>query len=394
MRVAEYTLIVLIAGVALAFDISIMSQFALPKLLILRIGTLALCLIWLTAHREGAILPFPMPVLCSAMALGLWSILATITALHGYTSLHGVYGWYNGLFTQLNYLLLFYLIATLPIDKLKILKAYVIVMSIVAVYAIFQKCGIDFVDFPHSRPASTIGNAVPMSACLLLALPFSLYFALKKKAWFVVSLILLAGIVISQSRGVQLALILTALIIIFVYGWRYMTKKATAFVIISLLCAGVLTFIVFVNFANSGLKERYNPMNISQDEGVKLRLHYYQVAWAMIKDRPIMGFGLDNMKVAFSQYRTPELATIEQHVIPTEPHNVYLAKAVNGGIPLLIFYLAFIVSVLRHINRSDKILAVAFVGAITGYLIQDISGWSHSALQPMFYILIALGVRE
>lgn len=410
--ITTYTLIGLITGISLAFDVSLMTQFALPKLLILRVGTLALCLIWLKSQRQGLLQPLSRPVL-AGVVFGIWQIVASFGALHGYTALHGIAGWYNGLWTQLNYLLIFYLVAVLSIDRLKVLKTFVCVMSVVAVYAILQNYKLDFalysflklktaILFFDVKPSSTIGNPVTLAVCQMLALPFSIYFAIKSKGlksvfWIVLSILFLLTIILTQARAVVLAMVAASLILMFVYGWRHFTKRGLLYVIINFLLLAAVSLAVLFTLSSPATQNRWNPNKMLQDDTVKLRIIYAKTAYKMLTDKPIRiltGIGLDNLFIAYPLYRSTEAINLEPNSMPTQTHNSYLNYALTGGLPLLIFYLAFIGAVFKNINRNDRLLGITFTASILMFLLQDFTGWATIPTQVFFYIIMGLAVKN
>lgn len=404
-----YTLIAMLSGIGLVFDVSLTAQFAIPKLLILRLGTLALCLIWLQAQRKGQLQPLNRFILYAGIAFGSWQIVVYSTSLLGYTALHGVYGWYNGLFSHLNYLFLFYLIAVLPIDSLKVLKAFVIVMGISAVYAVIQTYQLDWSllkkrDLPipifsDGRPSSTIGNPVSMAVCLMLALPFSICFFLKSNKWLwgFLTALLLFGIAVSQARAVVLAFGFTSLILVIVYFRKFFTKNGYFYGVIAVIILS-LVFLLFQNFINPDTQKRWNPKMMMQEQGIASRIEYAKISYKMLTDKPIRfltGIGQDNFAILYPLYRTPEAIKAEQaDKIPTQTHNSYLNFIVEGGIPLLLFYLAFIISVLKNINRNNRLLGMAFTASILCFLLQSFTGWVTIPVMVFFFVIMGISAQD
>lgn len=109
-RVSFYGLHLLLALVILVFSVSVADQFALPKYVILQSGALLLFASWLYgsfASPKVLIQRTSMEPLVFFFTLAL--VLSTIFALNPVTSLLGKYHRYEGLLTQISYLLLFFL---------------------------------------------------------------------------------------------------------------------------------------------------------------------------------------------------------------------------------------------------------------------------------------------
>ncbi len=373
---------ILFFSVALVFSARYEASFTLPKLVYLYSCTLALAASWLYAYRKGHVHPIPSPVLYFALAFALWLLLSTTFAIHVPTAVFGVYGRWQGLLTHLAYVGLSLMAATLPLDRHKTLKAFVLAMLCVAVVAITQR--LNFVNSPilGGRSFSTIGNAIPMAACLALAIPFALYFAVRGKwrtLWVLIALILLAGIIVSESRGPELGL-LVALSIMLAGALK---RKNTAIIGIAIIIGALL----FVN-------PRNNISNITKDTGFTYRIMYSKAALGMIKDYPIFGVGLENYRIAYPKYRTAESRQIEPQVIPTKAHNGYLQYAATTGILGLIYYLILVGACLRSVQTEDRLLRIALVAAIAGYLVQDMTGWEDVSLTSFFYITLGIGINK
>ncbi len=414
---------ILFFTVALVFTPWHEASFTLPKLAYLYSCTFSLVISWLYCRWRGQILPLSRNIEYATGFFALWLVLSTVFALHIPTALIGNYGRWNGLITHLVYLLLFLMAATLPLNRRRVLQVFVLTMLCVAVISITQR--LNFVNSPilGGRSFSTIGNPVLMGACLALAVPFSVYFTVQGKwiriLWGLITLILLAGIVMSESRGPQVGL-LVGLSIMLLGSIR---RKTVAVAGIGVLLIALLYF-----------NPRYNIKHISTDSGFTNRIRYAQVALSMTQDFPVFGVGLENYRVAYLAYRTPESAKIEPLALPTKAHNGYLQYAATIGIPGLIYYLILVGTVLfrlpdkfferkpdlsgftlRQLQREankrmsymmhylathpmpkpeDRLLRMAFVASITSLLIQDISGWQEISLTAFFWVIMGLAVRR
>ncbi|HEX8950080.1 MAG TPA: O-antigen ligase family protein [Dissulfurispiraceae bacterium] len=381
------SLALLFFSVALAVSFRYESAFTWPKLVALWFCAALLVLQWLYAWRKGALRPIPRPVLYSALAYALWLLYSTSYTIHLPTAVFGIYGRWQGLLTQLNYILLFLMVATLPLDARKALKAFVLSMVPVAVIAITQK--LNFVHSPilGDRSFSTIGNPVIMGACLGLAVPFSAYFAIisvkKNKGgvlfWGLVTLLLLTGIITSESRGPELGLLVGMSVMIMGIA----KEKRLAFVCIFV---AIVTMIYF--------NPRSNVRHIGKDHGVTCRVWYAQSALEMVRDHPVFGVGLDCYRWAYPTYRTPESKKIEPNVVPTKAHNGYLQIAACSGIPGLLYYVIFVGTVLMSIRTEDKLLKLAFIASVISYLVQDVTGWAEVPLTAFWWVVMGLAVNS
>lgn len=124
--------------------------------------------------KKGLVIPIPVPLFYSGIALGFWWVFSTFFALHLQTALNGFYGRYNGLWQHLIFL---------------------------------------------SRLVSFTGNAVPLAALLGLGVPFVLIFLLfqpglkQRIFWGLILGILIFGMITTLSRGPWIASLMALIIL-------------------------------------------------------------------------------------------------------------------------------------------------------------------------------------
>jgi putative inorganic carbon (HCO3(-)) transporter len=408
----EAVVVLLFAALALLFAINIQPQFSLPKLIALRIGVLLLFVIFMFRLYRDELMGISKPILYGVIALSVWGVLSVIFAVHRSTALYGNYDRYNGFFTYGQYLLLFILFSMMPMDLgriIRIVKYLVLVLVPVSLYALVQYAGIDPIpwgQFAMSRASSTIGNPVPMGALIGLAIPFVVAFLFlendryKRIGWGLVLLLHLSALVSTFSRGpwVGTAIALVVMAFLLVRSKLLNVKR----VVIAALCIVVVLGALFA-YSYQGIQNvlnRLNPASFKTDENLQGRFKLYGVAWRIVKDHPAMGVGFGNFKTVYPRYHKPEDTPSLLDTLPTRVHNGYIQTAVENGILGLLLYLALITCIyalllkafFRSTEANRRFVIGAFVASITGYLVQDLSGWSEIALTPFFWILLGLSV--
>jgi len=399
---------VLFFTVALLFSTSIHVHFTLPKLLALRICSLCLVILWIVRLRRNKINAIPSFTLYTGSAFGLWLIFSTFFALHLPTALHGVYGRYNALINNELYIVLFFLVATMPIDTGRISRItglFVFALIPVSLYAVLQYLNVDFFPWPSGRSASTIGNPVILGAVLSLGFPFALVFFLRYRSnnakifWGAIILLMLIAMFTTISRGPALSVVISSAIIFLINRkeGRKDFKRIMLFIIPVLLLLTV--FIVSSPASLEKIGQRLKDIsNLKTDRNIQVRLVYYKAALDSIKEYPIVGVGLESFRIVYPRYR-PVQEGQARDVIPTMVHNGYLQLALTNGIPALILYLLFLSAVfvvfLRKVRRTSepvvRLIMSGFIGMATGYLLQDLTGWMEIALTPFFWILLGAG---
>ena len=367
-----------------------------PRYLALSILTLFTFLLWLYYCKAKLVHDVNKYVMFFTSCFFIWALLSTEFSMHMPTALSGGYNVNQGFWTHMMYILIFLMAASLPVDKIILSRAVVNAMVILAGYAMLQYFGLDPFDMPHGgKPVSFIGNSVAMAGAILLALPFSVYLAITGKGigrayWTFTAYLFLATIAASLSRGAMLGVFaIGAVMAIFLF-------KALRRVIILAVILGIVLMsgIIFNSKSSANQVQRFNITEMNEDRAASSRLQYWHIAWQIIKDHPFFGVGPDNFKNAYPLYRTPELDKTEKNSLNSKAHNGYLQIAATMGIPALIFYLGLMASVIMVLwrQKGNRLLAMTFLAALVGYLVQDISGWQELGFTPLMWAILGIGV--
>ncbi len=418
VRWEEFTCGLLFFSLALLFSTNLQVNFTLPKLAALRIGALLVVLVWLYRLKRNEVIAIPKTILFPAMALGVWWIGSTFFAVHKPTALNGVYGRYNGLWSHLIYLLLFLSAASSSFSverSERVLRIFIAALIPVALYAVFQYCRLDPLQLPSDRTVSTIGQPVILAVLLGLAMPFILTFQLRAAGfaerlwWGAVMVIFIIACGTTFSRGPWIAIAVSLIMVLFLHIKRkgIEFKAGIAVITVGIVCLALAAAILL---RPAFLDHQQSPVNIRErlqfftqakiDRSILSRIVYYRAAFQMLQEHPFVGIGFENFRVLYPRYRPMEDNKYFLDVIPTMVHDGYLQTALTNGIPALLCYVVLIAFVLRLLFKrykeltdwKSKSLATAFTASITGYLIQDLSGWLEIALTPFFWILLGLAV--
>lgn len=402
----------LFCALALLFATNIYVQFSLPKLIALRIGALILVFIWIYRLKKDELKSVPGSISYTVLVLASWWGFSTFFAVHIPTALYGSDGRYNGLWTHELYLLLFTLFSTIPADfnRLKrIVRLFVLSLIPVAVYALIQYMNIDPIPWPPyslERTASTVGNPVTLGALIGLSLPFALTFFFEqhklntKICWGFVFFILLSASVSTFSRGPWIGTTV-ALAIVILLGACSKLFPVKRVLILSLCILAVSSALFAYKHRNTeNVLDRVNITALKTEGGLQTRLLYYRSALRAIKDHPVMGVGFENFRNIYPRYRQAEDGPDSIDETPTAVHNGYIQATLTNGIPALLLYFALLACIYTlliktFIKSHDvklKYIIGGFLAAITGYLIQDLSGWLEIAVTPFFWIVLGLSV--
>ncbi len=394
----------LIFSVFFIFSLSVNNHFALPKLIpIALLTSFLLGTVFYKAHIKEINLEIPLKILIPLLCLLLWWSVGTSQAINLQTALMGQVGRYNGMYTHLLMVILFFVMAHLQLThaQLKILKRVLYISTVLlCVHAISQYFDHDLIlNAKQTRPLATIGNPVALGIILIMIFPFALIDVVNKDAshnkLLSIGLLLtiLATLFITGSRGPWLGLI-TSLIVLNNFYWQAIIKNKkiviNLFLVIILIMAPVLYFL----FDWNSLLQR-----LSLDNSIKQRLMYFSTAFDIIKDNPVFGTGFESFRLVYPEYRPIEDVLIAgRDTTPTMVHNDYLQFALDNGILALLFFIAFVSSALFLIYKSIKEnnkyrpFLIAVIASITGYLTQSLSGWLETPSFFLFWFMLGLGV--
>ena len=394
--------------VALVFSTRLDIQFTLPKLVIIRAFTPILAGFWVLRLARNEVRPLPVVVFAAGIALSVWWVISSVFAVHPPTALNGAHGRYNGLWNQETFFFLFLIVASSQFERTgieRLIKLLLAALVPVSLYALVQYVGWDPLPWRVDRSASTIGNPVILAATLGLGLPFALVFLMltrrraERFVWGAILLILLLAAMTTRSRGPLIASSLALLLILGIVAWE-MRERLNRWVIAAVFAAAVPGLVLGYRQVTRGRPDLQTVTSQEADPAIRDRLNTFAAATQMVRDHPLTGVGLENFSVLYPRYRSAESEQFTPDELPTMVHNGYLQAAATTGIPGLFLYLLFLWSVLLFLWKAYRRLAdtrarwlvLAFLASVSGYLIQDLSGWLEISLSAFFWIILGLGV--
>ena len=308
----------------------------------------------------------------------LVQILSAIFGMNFYYSVFGNYERIDGIFNY--FVLLLYLLTLINTFTFK--KDWQILFRALSVSSllmfIFYFLGLNGLRFHFILldNSGTIGNTAFFGSYVTLSLFLLLiaYFYDENKKWkyFYIFNILLSIIIlfINASRGSILGLIIGALVTLFYLGFK--SKKSIKYLSIGLLTALILFGFLIVNnkdkswVQNTKFLNRFATIS-SQEASSYNRLLIWKVGYRAFLDRPILGYGPENILYGVNKYFNPQI---------TEDwfdrmHNFVFDYLDSSGILGLLSYLGIFVGALIIILKSRKnndILTSLFLGFLSSYL--------------------------
>lgn len=257
----------------------------------------------------------------------------------------GSFGRNTGLLTYLS--LLFILIGTALLQKAHLYRAVInslILTSIpVSMYCLIQIAGLDPIGWSLKDTFATFGNTNFLSAFLGISALASFILAFDKTKIIgvrigLICLVLLSAFIILDTGSIQGFMILVAGIGVAGYLFVRSGKKILILRIPYAILSFFGLFLAIMGVANKG------PLaSFIFQPSILYRADYWHAGWVMTLQHPIFGVGLDSYGDWYREVRgsISTLRTSPERTANTA-HNIFLDLSSNGGLPLILSYLALL----------------------------------------------------
>ncbi len=419
----EYLLYSLAVFVPAVFHPDFYSAFGAPKLLALRLITMAVIILWgLKIFVEGRV-NYRKSWFNAVLAFyGLICVITTVLSSAFYTSLYGAHGRFLGLITVMNLLILPFLVWNFLRDRAMVRRLLAVgyfASGLLALYGILQYFGVWQDQFnwnqdPADRIFGTIGHGNHFGAYLGMNFVLGIFLVREfKNKWikflgYAALVAHAATIFLTASRGAIFAVIvalgfcgLAALFAKHSRGELNIGKwLAPAFVTVAVLVSGAVIF--KDEIAKFPLVERTAiTMESIQQGKIPDRYSWWLSSAEMIKDRPFLGYGLSTFRDIYNEYRRLDYETVEEgdqeaHITPEAAHNEYLNIAAAQGLLGLIAWLAIIFFVIGKVNamlfeereNPDYYILLGLKGALVVYLVQVFFSFGVISTLTLFFVYL------
>lgn len=383
----------------LVFVIPLYDIYDLSKVTALRFITVAMILMITYLVLAKRQIEFPktklaIPVIFLLLAI----ILSTVFSVNPMLSILGGIKRHEGLPTFFSYLFLFLTGATVfsyrDWSKFEILIA--VTTLILSAHGIFQRFGIDFIDFGGSqyditRAFATTGNPVFLGQYLAFSAPFlvarTLIFqgSTGRRVFLAAASVLgLVCALFTYSRaswaGIFLALLVLSVVAI--------SRIVKAWKILAVLIAIAVIFgtLVETNKQESGLASQsiVQRAKSMMDFSNSTRASMWRSTLPIIAQKPLLGHGLETFKGVFPKYRELNLIKLEgEFSMPDRPHNepLYLIYGFGlfGFTAFLWLLIAFAWKSILVVRKADTDIAQFVVAtgiAVIGYNVSNFFSFS------------------
>lgn len=379
--------------------------FYLPKL----IGIYLLFSIILTKWLLYENKVFALDIGVSNQLLTCYLVLLTISTISSsnfFLSLWGEIGREEGYLTLVLYILLFLFSSRYCEINESRIAAFVFVATVISIITVFQyflfnplKFIYPFLQFT-SPVNGTIGNQNFLGSYFVIMLPLAIWIYMKKPKIYnlIMSCTIYFALLLTMTRGAWVGAFFAFIMLLLVIDRKSIESVNFFTTTISFL----LITLLFNEISNGYLFGRI--LTIAQDAGATVglvsgystasgfqRIFIWEKVISLILQKPFLGWGPDTLGLVFTdRFHNLIVEKVGYLLIIDKAHNEYLQIAYASGIPSLLLYLAFIVSVLSKAwkkHQKNPIIIPLFCSVI-GYLVQAFFNISVVSVAYIFWIFL------
>ncbi len=401
------TLTVILAPILIVPDYINQSHYIL-KLWVLLIAGLLFMVLLLTNYKNFSIDGKDVFVL---VFLGL-VVISAIFAVDIKTTIIGEEDRYEGLFMFITYVCIY--LCSKKFFKYEKIENFLNIMFYVSMIIGLLGIAQTYINYPKLYPifnkeisaiCSTFGNANFFGSFISIVLPTSIIIFIFKgnKKSFILSLVMFFNMISAGNRSTWVSFGIVAIIgIIYIAKNRKEEYFKRMAILIICFCL-IFIYLLYATGTNSTTFDKLNLMRKdlqrASEEGITSELGSQRIAiWKLtvelIKKRPILGCGVDCLKLGLCQYCPEEFGKfmLETGVVVDKAHNEYLQIAATIGIPALAIYLIFVGVILfpkiKYMlkNKENFIICVTIIS----YLVQAFFNISTIGVAPIFWMILGL----
>jgi len=261
---------------------------------------------------------------------------------------------------------------------------------IMAIYGVLQWAGDVTIVQDGIRVNGTLGNAAYLGTYALFNIFIAGFFIVRGsftttgervRVTTYGAIILLQTFVLyhTATRGALLGLIVGVGLATFLIAIFEREKKVVRKGAVGVLVAVVIFVAGFMAMRNTEMVKQSPVLSrfaaISLDEKTtKSRFMVWNMAYQGFKERPFLGWGMENFNYVFNKYYDPKMYDQEQWF--DRAHNVFFDWLIAGGLPALLAYLSLFTCAVYCIWRRADELSVTeksvLTGLLTGYFFQNL----------------------
>ncbi|HEX3581272.1 MAG TPA: O-antigen ligase family protein, partial [Thermoanaerobaculia bacterium] len=252
-------------------------------------------------------------------------------------------------------------------------------------------------DVSQPRAAGPVGDPNFYGQILLIALPIAASLAVtsarKRPLFALAAVAILAGVLVTYSRGAMLSIVAMLLLVPFFIPIRRQLVVKAALAAVVLMAVTPSTVVRrFDTVTNVVAKESGAQPEDARDASVDKRKLLMAVGIRMFEDSPLVGVGAGNFGTHYARYANETGSSAPQYDDPGDrqyPHSLYLELASENGLLGLASFAAAMVAAFVSLapSRQKSFVTAAIAIALAGYLVSSL--FLHSAYQRYLWLLLA-----
>jgi O-antigen ligase len=256
------------------------------------------------------------------------------------------------------------------------------------------------------RASGRAGHSNWLAMIILLILPLNSYwYAIAKRPLFKNLIVLMVGI---QLTTLVLTYTRTGFLIGIVLALLMLTRRLVRLTPMRIF-AVLLALVIAYSLLPNAYKERvFSPKQYTRSESVQARVQLQEAALSYSLHNPLLGLGVGGFGVEFvhENNRTAHIMRYmvnEQfwHPVFIGTHNMYLELTSNTGIPGLIFFVCFYITMMRYLHREEmryieegdtqgEALASALMVSLIGFILCAV--FLHALTQKIWWMIAVAAV--
>lgn len=337
-------------------------------------------------------------------------ILSTIFSANIYLSVFGNYETQIGLITFLILFIIYFLLPSVISGEKRFKKTIMVfeVMAlIVSVFSIIEYFGVNPFNLKPQdfiRPVTPVGHPVFSAGFITILLPFAAANISGKKSIILkvlVPIVLILGIIATQTRSAYLALAVQLVIFVSLYPFVFKsgkaeTRKYIRISVYTLLFLFISVLILVITFPENQFVKRFTSISTITHLP---RWFLWIDSLEMFINYPITGTGISAFSNVFENFASYQLKFAEIYGFFVNAHsnilNTFCTMGLIGGVS----YLFIIIQVLRisfrnifsgNINISVKNYFYAVIASVAGYVVFGIADFDDITIMLIFFVVLSL----
>ncbi len=340
------------------------------------------------------------PLFISILATVGVLTLSTVFGANPYKSLWSNYERMEGLIGHLHLLAYFIILTSVFLtrqDWKRFFGVSLIVSFLVSAYGYLQSWGVLAVHQSSERIDATLGNATYLAIFIIFNIFLIMYSFLTSesrvyKYILAVLFVFEAPVVfLTATRGAIIGLLggmaILAFLLPFLSQNKKLRKVSIVFAILMVMSVSFFWLLKDSGFVQKNYVLRRLASISSKEQTVTSRFTIWSMAFQGFKERPILGWGLENFNVVFNKYYRPELW--QQEPWFDRSHNVIFDWLIAGGIAGLLAYGSIFISALYMLWKfTTKIEAALFSTLFAVYSFHNLFVFDNLTSYFMFFSIL------